>query len=448
MNRIINTNPVLQRFTKDKDTFYQKSIAHEDGSQSMIKFRGTTNSKDAMSVSSDLNMYDEVDASNQKVISDYSTRLQGSNNKHPIFGHYEWYFSHPSYPGMGTAKVWEKSDKKKWHITCPECESKHWMRYPESFCRERKVYQCIDCKHEIKSDVIRKGFWKATAELNEDNPFSGYWIPLFICPWVTAKEILTYEEEKDGEYFYTKVLGLPYVGSDAVVRPEILIKNITDTLNDLNGRIIIGVDTGMTTSGVVGNEKGLFYYWEEKGYNKFEELMERFPNAVAVFDAQGDLIKPRELQEKYPGRIYFAWYKESKTVSELVKMKEGGKTHGDIVIERNRMINHIIDEFTMGDRIPIAGDEEEWTQYIESWTKGMIKETKIDSLERNIERWVKAGTMQDHWVHATVYWRAGMELFKTVEKGIIGKQGIDLNLKEVDSGIIRTKPQQRDWRNV
>ena len=448
MNRIINTNIVLQQMTKDKDTYDQKSISHEDGTQSMIKFRGTLNAKDAMSISSDLNIYDEVDASNQKVLADYSTRLQASENKDPIYGHYEWYFSHPSFPGMGVSQVWEKSDKKKWHIICPHCGDEHWMRYPESIDKEKEEYVCIKCKESYGENTIRAGRWIATAELNEDNQFSGYWIPLFICPWIRAKDILDYEKEKDGEYFYTKVLGLPYVGSDAIVRPEILTKNIRSELNDLSGRIIIGVDTGVTCNGVIGNDQGIFYYWEEKGYNKFEELMERFPEAVAIFDAQGDLVKPRELQEKYSGRIYFAWYNESKKGSDLVKMKEGGKTHGDIVIERNRMINHIIDEFTMGDRITLNGEEEEWQEYIEHWTKGMFKEITYDALERKVERWKKGGTMQDHYVHATVYWRAGMELFSGIKGSIINNTEYRLPTVPTETGTLRPRKKKRDWRDV
>ena len=42
--------------------------------------------------------------------------------------------------------------------------------------------------------------------------YSGYWIPLLLAPWITAKEILDYKADKTEEYFYNKVLGLPYIG--------------------------------------------------------------------------------------------------------------------------------------------------------------------------------------------------------------------------------------------
>jgi hypothetical protein len=309
MNRMIVNNPILQKYTKDQDTIEQKIVSHEDGTRNMIKFRGTMREKDAISVSSDINVHDEYDASNMNIVSMFTSRLQASRLKDPVFGHYEWYFSHPTYPDIGVDRLWRKSDQKHWIISCKECEKKQFLSWPESICTERRIYQCKECGEELTDDDRRYGDWRSRKghELSEERPYSGYWIPLLLCPWISASEILNIYDDPDktDEFFYTKVLGLPYRGSNNVLSREIIMKNVVNEQHDYSGSIVIGMDTGLTNYGVVGNDKGIFYKWSEKGYDELENVLERFPGSVVVLDAQGDLLKPRELAEKYPGRFYF-----------------------------------------------------------------------------------------------------------------------------------------------
>ena len=213
VNRIIAQNPVLQQWTKDKDSVEQKSVGNN-----LIYYRGTFTQKAAIMVSSDLNIYDEVDSSKQDVIEQYSTRLQHSPHK------WEWYFSHPSAEGTGVDRYWGRSDQKHWFITCTGCEKEQYLSWPESIDQTRKVYQCKACKKEITNEERCKGRW---VRKYKDREFSGYWIPLLICPWVSAEEILSYYHNKSEEYFYNKVLGLPYVGGGNKLTKTHLLQNLT-----------------------------------------------------------------------------------------------------------------------------------------------------------------------------------------------------------------------------
>jgi hypothetical protein len=69
-------------------------------------FRGTKTERAALAVSSDLNIHDEEDRSDQQVIAQYSSRLQHSDYK------WEWHFSNPSVKGNGVDRYWEISDQK------------------------------------------------------------------------------------------------------------------------------------------------------------------------------------------------------------------------------------------------------------------------------------------------------------------------------------------------
>lgn len=402
INRIIAQNPIMQDWVKAKDTIEQKEVG-----ENIIYFRGTFTEKAAMMVSSDLNIYDEIDASNQKVIEQYSTRLQASKHK------LEWRFSHPSVPNNGVARYWEKSDQKHWFITCSHCKEEQFMEFPESFDEDKEIYVCKYCKGEIYDDDRRKGRW-VQKKVNQ-KLMSGYWIPLFICPWVSAKDIFKYKREKSEEYFYNKVLGLPYVGSGNVVTEEVIMQNLTSEINQQDGRIVIGCDTGLTQYYVVGNQDGLFYYGKHENYDEIEKLLKMFDNSIAVFDAGGDLVKVRELKEKYLGRVFLCHYNVDRKTFQLVRWGKN-KESANVNVDRNRMMQLVIDEFS-DKRIPLQGDENDWYDYWLHW-KNIYRVEKENHLGQMVRVWERAG--DDHWCHATLYWRVGMERFGHGEGAIIG----------------------------
>lgn len=441
VNRIIAQNPILQEWTKDKDSVEQKAVGNN-----LIYYRGTWTQKAAIMVSSDLNIYDEVDASKQDVVEQYSTRLQHSPYQ------WEWYFSHPSSVGTGADKFWQRSDQKHWFIK-HSCGKEQYLSWPESIDPVRQVYQCKACKGEITDDERRHGRWVAKYKNRE---FSGYWIPLMICPWVPASRILDYHKNKSEEYFWNKVLGLPYVGGGNKLTKAHLLANLTadNIYPDKNDRVVIGMDTGKQLHYVVGGEKGLFYYDTAKDYDEIENLLTRWPRAICVIDQGGDLIGSRKLREKYPGRVFLCSYGEDRKTEQLVRW--GAKDEsGAVLADRNRMIQLVVDEFT-DRRIPIMGKEDDWYDYYLHWNNlTRIKEIdpKTGSLKRKI--WVRSG--DDHWAHATTYWRVGMTRFGS-GGGIVGTKertptpnGIVLEPDgTMQANLLKDflPEKEKDWRNI
>lgn len=394
VNRILAQNPILLEYTKDKDSVESKQVG-----KNVIHYRGTFTQKAATMVSSDLNIYDEVDASNQAVVEQYSTRLQHSKYK------FEWYFSHPSATGTGVDKYWNRSDQKHWFITCSSCSKEQYMEWPKSVDMDRKCFQCKHCKVELTREDRRVGRW---VQKKKNMDFSGYWIPLLICPWVSAAEIIGYYNDKTEEYFVNKVLGLPYVGGGNKLEKSMLLQNLTDDIltPGRNERVVIGMDTGKRLHYVVGGLKGLFYYDEATDYDEIEALMLRWPKAIVVVDQGGDLIGSRKLREKYPGRVFLCSYGEDRKTQELVRWGKNDE-EGAVIADRNRMIQLVVDEFT-DERIPLQGNENDWYDYWLHWNNlTRIKEENDRGMIRKI--WVRSG--DDHWAHATTYWRIGMMRF-------------------------------------
>lgn len=432
VNRIIANNPIIQEWTKDKDSIDQKRVGNN-----VIYYRGTWTEKAAMMVTSDLNVYDEVDASKQDVIEQYSTRLQ-----HSKYG-WEWWFSHPSVEGSGVNKLFAISDQKHWFHKCSRCNNYLTLKWPENVDVERKIFICTNCKQELREEDRRKGIWVRKYKNRE---ISGYQVSSLFCPWISAARIIEYYKDKSEEYFYNKVLGLPYIGKDTVVTEQTILKNCKEEKNSKTKRIVIGCDTGLTQYYVVGNEDGMFFYGKSSGYEDVEKLLNHFKNSILVMDAKGDLTQPRELQKKYPGRVFLCEYRLDRKTLQFVSWGKD-REFGSVIADRNRMIQYVIEEFSKGE-ITLNGKQEEWEEYFDHW-RNIYREEEMDNLDLPRRIWKRRGA--DHWVHATVYWRVGMSKYAQEPKIISPYIDLQNNLISrkavtvIDEKVIVEK-KGKEWR--
>lgn len=409
VNRIIEQNPVLKEWTKDKDTIEQKKIG-----DSVIYYRGTWSERAALMISSDLNVHDEVDRSNLKVVDQYYSRLQHSKY------HWQWLFSNPSVPEVGVHKLWSRSDQKHWFVTCDKCKKKQYLEMQNILKKgdENWYFGCNACGTELNR---KHGEWIAKwNKLSYDpvtNPqgVNGYWISLLMAPWVSANTIKELERTKSPEYFANFVLGIPYTGSGNVVSKSVIMRNLTDAINLQEGRIVIGVDPGVDIRYVIGNAQGIFFYGQCKNYDELDGLMKRWSKAIMVIDSGGDIIASRELRAKYKNRIFLAYYRQDRKSEEIFKWDDD---EGSVTIDRNKTISLVIEEFT-DRRIPIYGNETEWYDYWVHWSH-IYKTSEEDNLGQMRSRWQRSD--RDDWVHATVYWRTGMDRFMEGEGAIINIQ--------------------------
>ena len=391
VNRIIAQNPILQEWTKDKDTIEQKQIGNN-----FLYFRGTWTQKAATMIPSDLNIHDELDASNQSVIEQYSTRLQHSKHQ------WEWFFSHPSAESTGVHNKWLISDQKHWFVKCSHCNFRQYLEFPKSLDETKKIFVCKRCDKEIYDEDRRTGEWVARYPSRE---FKGYWIPLLIAPHVSAKRILQYRQEKTEEYFYNKVLGLPYVGGGNKLTKANFMQNLRDEIHMQDGQIVIGVDTGLNIHLTVGDKNGLFYFSETSDYEELRYLLgKRFKKAVCIIDAGGDLIGSRKIKEEFAGRVYLCSFGSDKTGEELAKWNEDDFT---VLADRNRCVQLTVDEFT-DRRIPVIGTETDWYPYWVHWN-ALTRVSEVNKHGQVRKIWARNGP--DHWAMATVYWRIGMMKF-------------------------------------
>lgn len=390
VNAIIQQNPILTEWTHDKDTIQQKKVG-----DNFIYYRGTASQKTAKEkmesgvgtmFSADLLYMDESDRSDQIILEQYESRLEASKYKG------KRYFSNPTVPGTLTQKIWEKSDQKHWFIKCPHCNEIQWLDYYKITDKERGIYACQKCNREITDDTRRNGFW---VKKYNNRDISGYYIPHTICPWISAKDLMEAEETKTKQYFCNFNLGLPYRGSDITVDKETILKNIVYDEPNFKVKNVIGVDTGLTMHYVLGNKQGIFKTGSTKDWDEIEFLMKKY-EATAVFDALGDLTKPRKLRDKYRGRVWLSYFKRDKDSPEAIKWDSSSMA---VYAERSKIIQRVIDDFVDGN-MKIYIKPEELTTYIEHWeTLYQIKE--VDKLGIERKKWETSGN--NHLLFATVY---------------------------------------------
>jgi hypothetical protein len=426
-NRIIAQNPILLDWVKDKDTVEQKQVG-----DSMIFYRGTWSAKQAMMIPSGLNIHDEVDASDQSVITQYETRLQAQED-----GGWRWYFSHPSLSGHGVDLYWQQSDMKEWHIICPHCNEEQSLTWPDSIDAERECFQCKECKGILETEHRITGRW-----INKDGIpwngkplqglFSGWHVSQLMLHNKTAKDILiTFNDpSKDKQYFYNYVLGLPYVASDDRIEPNVVLRNCEDSVNPQTSRVIIGADTGHGIHYCLMNKDGVFYYEHatlqnyKDPYDRIEEHLRKFPRSIAMFDQGGDLIGVRKLQAKYPGRVFLCWYRKDRKTVDLATWGTS-EEYGKVIIDRNRLMTLIVEQMRDTGRIILNGSPEEWEEfashfgyiYREQIKTKELKDKDDSSLYGSQYVWKRNGP--DHYVHTLMYAYVGLQKFGGGEAAIV-----------------------------
>lgn len=411
INRIIAQNPVLMSWVKDHDTVEQKSVG-----DSIIFYRGTFTSKQAMMVPSALNIHDEVDASDPSVITQYETRLQAQED-----GGSRWYFSHPSLAGHGVDVYWQQSDKKEWYITCPKCSEAQVLTWPESIDTARQCYQCKECKAELPTSSRVDGEWRATAT----GVFSGYHVSQLMLYNKSAEDIIKAFDDpsKDKQYFYNYVLGLPYIGSDDRIEPQVVLRNCVDIVNEQEGRTVIGVDTGHGLHYVLMNKQGVYFYdYANKitasttPYDEIRKLLKRFdnPKAIAVFDQGGDLIGVRQLAQEFPGRVFLCFYNKDRKTTDLVEWGTDDE-YWKVRVDRNRMMTLVVEQLRDVGRIRLNGTPAEWKEFASHFGSLYREKIEVKEMKGKDDRslygaeyvWKRNGA--DHFCHALLYAMVGLQ---------------------------------------
>jgi len=431
VDTIISNNPGLVQLKGKSDAIGKKQIG-----ENFIFYRGTHAEKAAIMLTSDLNIYDEYDASVKKVVDLYASRLQYSKYKG------EWIFSNPLKPTDGVGEMYEASDQRRWMVQCSHCNRWQDLQWERNVDKERGKFICCACAKELDDGDRQSGEWVATYPSRTD--MHGYHVSQLMVPWITAKDLVYLEKTKTKQYFYNMVLGVPYISKDDIVAVDAIKKCVVNVENNkLNNAM--GVDVGLREKQyVLGNQYGIFKIGTVGTWQEIEEISKLY-NAITVVDGHPDFYS-RKLVYKYPGRYYVAFYKRDREKKRLVRW-DAGQNSGYVIADRNQIIQSVIDDFnsekikfTTGDKFVKQYIDEELAIYLKHW-ENIYKIVEQDAFGIDHARWVVASGKPDHYVHATVYWKIAMEKVRKVEltPEQVGEQFVGIN-PEILAGKIPSQP--------
>lgn len=433
-NKIISQNPILQTWTQDKDSVEQKQFGDHT-----IYYQGSWTERAALMITAKKLIVDEYDRCKPLIVEQYDSRLQSIADPKKAF------FSNPSIPDFGIDKFYKQSDMKKLHVA-HSCGNRFIM---DESCidYQQEKFICPKCQVEISDEERRLADWydkddrKWDGILNPKYKWSGWWIPLWVTTWMSAKKIAEYKREKTAEYFANFVAGLPYIGGGNKVSAQTITKCLSKEPNDQEDRIIIGVDTGLPIHYVCANKQGFFYYGKcsdpttgKDPYDELEGLLKRWPKSIIIADQGGDLIGIRKLQAKYPGRVFLVWYRADRKTTEIIQWGKD-QEYGKVVADRNRLIQLFIDEM-LDKRITFNGTEGEWQEYITHWMN-IYRTWDENGLGVREFKWERQGP--DHFVHASCYARIGLSKYAESMATIVEPNMFsDMEVGRVFSGDINT----------
>ena len=406
---IIKANPDIQ--ITGKNEVEQKQIG-----KAFIYYKGTFTEKEAIMLTSDRNIYDEVNKSNAEVIRDYGSRLGASKIREEI------YISTPTIPNFGIDALFDRSDQKHWRFNCPHCKFRQHMEWDKNVDLEREIYICQKCRKEITPRMIKElGDWEAKYPSRE---ISGYWIPQMIAPWRTAKDLIQeFEKAEDEQYFYNFILGLPYLNPEAKIPSSLILKNLISQKNEERNNVM-GVDVGGADLHVIlGNEKGIFGITkiedqpDKTKWQRLGELMEVYEVRFCVIDAEWNTNEAYQFAKKFPDRVYLNWYKEDPKKIAIVRFTDEGKFTSKpkdweeeikVLTDRNRIMDALIDDLRKGKyKFNFSAGDPRIAELIEH-IQTMYSRTVTDKIGQEKREWVST-TGKDHFWHALIYFKIALD---------------------------------------
>ena len=419
VNQIIKMNPCIREGMEkgEIDAVTQKQIG-----KSFLYYRGTFMEREAIMLTSDRNIYDEVDKSSQEVIRDFSSRLGFSKMGE------QYHISTPTVPDFGIDRLWANSDQKHWRFQCPKCKTWQHMEWEKNVDLERKIYVCKKCHRELKPETIKSGKWVAKYP---DRELSGYWISQMIATWRTCADLIKeLESAEDEEYFYNFILGQAYLNPESKIPSSLILRNLTAEKSDERNSAM-GVDVhAKDLHIIIGNEKGIFgiaVIEDQPGKSKWKrlgELIEVYETRYCVIDAEWNTNEAYDFAREFPYKVYLNWYKDDPKKIKIVRFADETKFTDKpkefeeeikVLTDRNRIIDLLIDDLRKGKHKFHfrAGDSRiaELVGHIQT----MYVRTVTDKIGQEKREWVST-TKKDHFLHALVYYKIALDKKLRYEK--------------------------------
>jgi hypothetical protein len=423
---VILSSPYLSaRVNREIDSMEMKQIG-----SSYIYIKGTIGQVAAISVPASLLVHDEVDFSDQSVLSSYQSRLSHSRYK------MKFRLSTPTVPGFGIDEDFQRSRRHFNQVKCSHCG--HWF-LPDYFqhvkipgydgdLREitKENLHNVDylnarvvCPHcgEAPSLQPEHRSWACENE-REAHVAAGYHVSPFDAPNIITAPYLIEASTKYKRYGDFVNFNLGHCAMDdenGVNRQELERIWVSGEPPRFIG-YVHGIDAGLTMHSVVAgvDHEGVVHVVKMRRtalpqyMERFVEDAQAYPLISAVADSQPYVDLVARLQERTP-RLYASVFTTSKstetfTIVDHERDPQASRLAVRLVnVNRNRALDYLMDSIRRG-KLKIweagcASEKEVWLNHMTD----MRRMAKFDANDELTYRWEKSTKGQDHYHFATLY---------------------------------------------
>lgn len=407
-----------------------------------VSLRGTQSKTAVQSVDADALVFDEYDFLNQKNLAQAERRVAGAQaaGRTPRIRR----FGYPTIPGYGIDALYERSDKRVWHVECPACglvQDLQWganMRWrgrdddedrvrrlgrDEDYEDYRDVVEawraCRECEQTFEEDehrVIREGRWIA---LRPDSDLIGFHASRLIVPFTDLIELVRNSRKTnptDLEAFYNNDLGLAWVPAEAMLTEADIDAAAAYGLDEPQSQAlprqinVMGVDVAserdlsawvdeLTPDG----RQRAIWLGEPRDFQEVVELIRRFKPASVVIDSMPERRQARAVAATFPGIVYLAAYTD---LDHADAFKYDPKKNL-ITINRTEAIDAFMDGIRQARRNPLR----RMPPRFKSQLMSPKRRTELDSKERPHRVYVATGPDGDDYAHAGVYGLVAKEMY-------------------------------------
>jgi hypothetical protein len=389
-----------------------------------LYLRGSQNQKQIISVDADMVILDERDRFTQEHVPYIDKRTLHSTLK------WRREASTPTYPGRGVSESYLNSDQRVWKIECGHCKKQQELDFFVNVDFKKKRTICKKCKKPINR--LKKGKWITRNE----SKIHGYKISGIYNPRRTVAELIEdYEKAKNSGFsamqqFYNQVLGLPYEAEGQTL----LVTELDNCTQNYESPLqvkgcIAGADVGEKIHMIVSKKvkDKLRYVWigtvgDFLGpVDSIEFLMNRFNIQMLVIDAKPETRKVKDLIEKFPGKVFAAYYPTRKF--DIQNYFHYDEFKSEISIDRTISLDYLVSDI-QNELIELPSNAKHIPEFYEQMTSS-IRVTEINARTgQPVSRWMEKGP--DHFLHAANYNRMALQ------KGTVGQALLESYSEEED----------------
>jgi hypothetical protein len=297
--------------------------------------RGSNNATDLDSVAGDVLCLDEYDDIVQANIPRAEKRLSSPLSRGLIRR-----FGVPRYSELGIHAEYEKSDQRRWHVTCSHCGEEapmhFWSQEEEDHHyvdQERCERICWNCEEPLEPDDFREGRWVAKFPDREN---IGYHVTRLILPTARVAEIVA-ESKKTKPFeiqeFWNSTLGLPFDPEEGRLSKIAILAATRDYYvprrwdeGGYTGQNLVtaGVDVASVRSLNVRISEWLDEYTKRalfigtvESFDDLAVIMQSYRVQTMLIDHLPDGRLARAMVNKFPGRCWTVSWGDRRAVFEV-----------------------------------------------------------------------------------------------------------------------------------